>query len=403
MSTGEQSAMPSISQAEFDARITRAQEMISAAGLDAMLVHSSEADQGNVRYFSDYWPVFECAGVLILAEGPAALLIGPESGTYAQGRSKIDRIHQLLEYREPAEPDYPDLAVSTFADVFLEHCGTLPDKVGIGGWALLTLPIWQSLNACMPETEFVRAEDIMVSLRRVKSPAEIACMETAFSISEQALQAVLDELRPGTTEFEMVGVAQKELYAAGAEYEGHALYVLSGPSSAHAISRPAPHTIREGEMVQLNIGARVSGYSSSVGRPVYMGQMPDSVRELVEFGLEAHQWTVERMQPGTPVASIAEDYDAWVKSRGYGEYLLYGPCHSIGIIEVEAPWVEKTSAYELEPGMVFQVDTFFYTPEGSRLASDGIFGLRWEDGLVITDEGNRLLSTEHLECVEIPC
>ncbi|NLE45831.1 MAG: aminopeptidase P family protein [Chloroflexi bacterium] len=401
MSVGKKQSVPSIAQSEFEARIARAQELMRAAGLDALLVHSSEADQGNVRYFSDYWPLFECAGVLIPADGEPALLVGPESGAYAHDRSKIRRIYQLLEYREPAEPDYPGVDVDTFEQVFLGHCGTLPKKVGIGGWALLTVPIWQSLQSSMPATEFVRAEDIMVTLRQVKSPAEIECIAAAFRISERAMQVVLDKLRPGASEYEMVGVAQKELYFAGAEYEGHALYVLSGLSSAHAISRPTAHTIREGEMVQLNIGARVSGYSSSVGRPAYMGRMPASVRELVEFGLEAHHWTVERMQPGTPVANIAEEYDAWVKSRGYGEYLLYGPCHSIGIIEVEAPWVEKTSTYELQPGMVFQVDTFFYTPEGSCLAADGIFGLRWEDGLLITEDGNRLLSSEHLECIEI--
>ena len=154
-------------------------------------------------------------------------------------------------------------------------------------------------------------------------------------------------------------------------------------------------------MVQLNIGARVNGYSSSVGRPVYMGHMPDAVRELVEFGLEAHHWTIERMQPGTPVAEVAREYERWVRGRGYGECLLYGPCHSLGIIEVEAPWVETSSDYDLEPGMVFQVDTFFYTPEGHTLAKDGVFGLRWEDGLVITEDGNRLLSQDHLEPIEI--
>ena len=60
--------------------------------------------------------------------------------------------------------------------------------------------------------------------------------------------------------------------------------------------------------------------------------------------------------------------------------------------EVEPPWLELTSDYELVPGMTFQVDTFFYTDD---------FGLRWEDGVVITQSGIKLLSSAKLEIVEL--
>ena len=121
----------------------------------------------------------------------------------------------------------------------------------------------------------------------------------------------------------------------------------------------------------------------------------------MEFGLEAHRWTVDQMKPGATAAKIANDYEAWVHERGYGEYLLYGPCHGLGLIEVEPPWLEKTSNYTLTPGMTFNVDTFFWAPNTSRLGADGPFGLRWEDGLVITEEGNRLFSQDRWEPIEI--
>jgi hypothetical protein len=53
--------------------------------LDAIVVHSNEADPGNVRYSSDYWPVFESAGVVVPRDGEPILLVGPESETYARG------------------------------------------------------------------------------------------------------------------------------------------------------------------------------------------------------------------------------------------------------------------------------------------------------------------------------
>jgi len=55
--------------------------------------------------------------VLIPADGEPMLVIGPESLTFAQSRSKIDKIRQILEYRESGEPAYPGAKLDTFASV----------------------------------------------------------------------------------------------------------------------------------------------------------------------------------------------------------------------------------------------------------------------------------------------
>ena len=54
---------------EYQARVERMQAKLKEHGLDGLLAHSHEADFANVRYFSDYWPIFESTGVLIPAEG----------------------------------------------------------------------------------------------------------------------------------------------------------------------------------------------------------------------------------------------------------------------------------------------------------------------------------------------
>lgn len=392
---------PSISHAEFRQRVLRCQEELRKERLDGVLIHSNEAEMASVRYFSDFWPIFEAAGVFIPVVGEPALLVGPESETFARGRSAIPAIFKMIEYREPADPDYPGIAVTTFPQLFRAHCSATPKRLGIVGWTIFPVPVMESLRAALPSTEIVKAEQVVRVLRAVKSPAEIACLAEGFRISELALAAVVKALRPGITELELVGVAQQVMYANGAEYEGHPQYILSGPKSSDAISRPQHRVIAAGEMIQLNIGARVGGYSSSIGRPACIGKMPAQLRELSEFGLEAHHWTFKALRPGVQAAEIASTYETWVRSRGMGEYMLYGPCHGLGIIEVEPPWIEKTSTYTLQPGMTFQADTFFHTPAGSRLGANGRFGLRWEDGVVITETGNRLLSGGDPRIIEV--
>jgi len=95
---------------------------------------------------------------------------------------------------------------------------------------------------------------------------------------------------------------------------------------------------------------------------------------------------------GKSAGSIVRDYEAWVKSRGFEKYMLYGPCHSIGMMEVEQPWMESCSDFKLQNNMTFQVDTFFY---------DHDFGLRFENGVIIKNGGVEMLSSRFMKVIEI--
>jgi len=248
------------------------------------------------------------------------------------------------------------------------------------------------LRASFPGAAITRADDIMVKLRSVKSLAEIACLKEAFRISELAVDAILEQMKPGMTELQVVGIAQEVIYASGAEYEGMPQYVLSGRNTNHAISRPTHKIMKEGELVQLNISARVDGYSSGVGRPVSLGTMNDDVREMVSFGLDAHNATIGWVRAGTIAADVAKRYQRFFEKRGHAEHFLYGPCHGLGMIEVEPPWMEVSSDYPLEANMTFQVDTFVQGPE---------YGLRWENGIRVVKDGVEMFSDKRMELIEL--
>lgn len=381
-----------ILQSEFEERIRKFQANIKAAGLDACLVHATESDMAHVRYLSEYWPTFETAAVLMPAEGEPVLLVGPESDIYSSHRSFYKHIEKLIEYRESAEPDAPGMSFITFRDLMAKYIPGGVRKLGIVGWAITSLPVYTSLKEQLPDVELVKADMTLWPLRYVKSEGELACMRKAFQISELAVEAILNEIKPGMTELQAVGIAQREIYRHGGEYEGHALYCFCGESTNNAISRPTHNKIVPNEVIQLNIGARVGGYSSSVGLPFSIGPLPERKRRLVEFGLEAHKKTMELLSAGKPAGQVVNEYETWVKERGFGQYLLYGPCHSIGMMEVERPWMESTSEYLLKKNMTFQVDTFFY---------DHDFGLRWENGVIIKEGGIEMMSSKFMEMVKL--
>jgi len=382
-----------IPKLEFLDRIANFQANIKPAGLDACLVHATESDMANVRYLSEYWPVFETSAVFVPAEGEAVLLVGPESEIYGAQRGMLKHVERMIEYRESAEPECPGMKFATYSDIVSKYTPTgSVKKIGIVGWAITPLPVYLSLREQFPEAELVKADSTLLPLRFVKSENELNSMRKAYEISELAIEAILNEIKPGMTEFQVVGIAQREIYKHGGEYEGHSLYVFCGPSTNNAISRPTHNKIIRNEVIQLNIGARVDGYSSSVGLPFSIGPLPERKKSLLQFGLEAHFKTMEMLAAGKSAGAVVRDYEAWVKSRGYEKYMLYGPCHAIGMMEVEQPWMESTSDYELQKNMTFQVDTFFY---------DHDFGLRWENGVIIKEGGVEKFSSKFMRMVEI--
>ena len=203
-------------------------------------------------------------------------------------------------------------------------------------------------------------------------------------------------VKPGMTELELAGVAISTLYANGAEGEAHTVYSFGGTKTSNGISRGTHRQYEKGDIVQINVGGRVDGYSPSVGRPICLGPMSDRQRSLIEFGRDMHYKTYEWIQAGMVAKEVAIKYEEFVKAKGMMQHYLYGPCTGLGLMEVEKPWVESISEYTIVPNMTFQADTFFY---------DDDFGCRWENGILVTESGKAemLNAGTHMELTEIDC
>lgn len=383
-----------IPEIEYQERILKVQQELRIRGLDALIVHSTESEFANVLYLSNHWPVFETSGVIIPSEGDAILLIGAEAESFAQDRSKIKKIRKMIEYRESAEPEYPDIPLSSFSDIFDEISnGKGIKKLGLGDYTIMPLPVFDGIKKALGNKgEIVRADDIIANMRAVKSENEIAMIKKAHEITEIVLDEILDKIKPGLTEKQVVGMVLESIYRNGAEYEAFSQYIFSGKNTRNAISRTTFKALEKNEIIQINIGARFGGYSSSIGRPLLIGKMSSEMKKVVQFCLDAHLKTYEWVKEGILASEVAVKFIDYFKSKGMEEYYLYGPCHGTGIIEVERPWLETSSNYDLKENMTFMADTFVTTSG---------YGLRWEDGFRVTKTGVETFSDKWQKIIEL--
>ncbi len=392
--------IPSIPLYEYAERVKKVQAAMKAEGYDLLLSYGNEAEPQYVRYFSNYWPSFETAGVLIPAEGKPMLLIGPESYTYAADRTKIPDIRQLKAFRESSEPEYPGKKLDTFNSVFTEMLGDKPvRRFGVAGLPLMTIGVYEALAESLKvygDVKIEKADEIVNKIRMIKTENELACMRAAARITHETFDYVLENIRVGMTEQQVVGLALGKMHELGAERESYPLWVLTGKGSNQAISRPRNKAIEKGDMTFIQIGARVDGYASSIGRPVVFGKATPEQRELIEVGYRAQADVIARLAAGVPAADIAKFHIENVTKMGYGDWLLYGPCHGNGTMEGEAPWIETTSDYNLEENMTFCVDIFL----GSAKTETG---LRMEDVVCVKKGGAENLTDYPRRLFEIDC
>ena len=362
-----------IPEEEFAQRIDNTRKIMGQQGIDLLLVFSTESEPAGVRYYSDYWPSFETAAVIIPATGKPALLIGPESLTFATARTKIDRIIQMMDFRESSQPDYPGSELPAWKDIIAEF---KPKKLGIAGWHMFPHTMMKDLSAAAGECKIVNADEIIRGVCIKKSENELNCLREAAVISELGFKAILENIKPGMTEAQLAGIATGAMLANGAESTGYPVWCCSGPNSTQAISRPTHRKVKEGEIIHFSVGAKVAGYSASIGRPVVLGKCPDATQKFMQTGLDAMEITIDLMRAGTQACEVARKVHGYITNQGYGDTILYGPAHGCGQMECEFPFLETSSTFTLEPNMVFMVDVFL---------ADKNMGFRWEDGIIVKD------------------
>jgi Xaa-Pro aminopeptidase len=252
--------------------------------------------------------------------------------------------------------------------------------------------IYSHLAQALRGATIVQADEVVRSVMITKSPAELNCLRESARISELGLKAILDHITPGLSEVQVASLAIAAMLNNGAEATGYPVWCCSGPNSRQAISRPTHRPIQKGEIVQICVGAKVSGYSSSIGRPLVLGSCGDALRRFLQVGCDAEEMTISLMSEGRPAAEVARRVHALITQEGYGDTILYGPAHGCGQMECEYPFVETSSTFTLTENMAFQVDIFLANKE---------MGFRWEDAIIVTKGKAEQLSSLKREVVAL--
>jgi len=377
-----------IPNSEFVLRWRSVQELMKKKSIDLLFAYGDDRavfGPAHVRWLADIPVHFEPLCVMLLPHGDPILLSGPESNQYALLRGKIKDVRVLEEFTHPDE-EYPYSIIQSLDDILTNFGWERAhiQRAGIGGLQLINSSTLQTLKNALSDVEWVDMEADLVSLRAVKTPAEIAIIRRAYQIADAGISAAVEAVAPGKTERSVAAAAEAVMRSAGAEGFGIDTIVASGPNARPILARSTFREIQKNDHVLLTLAPRYEGYHGAVGRMVFVGEPDPQIEQAYRIAVKAQEACGSRMQAGelgSMVEAAGRDITA---SEGYGEHFLYSGLHSVGVIEFEPPIFGPGTPGILEENMVMSVDIPLFN------ASWG--GLRVEDGYLVTQSGAKKLS-----------
>lgn len=240
-------------------------------------------------------------------------------------------------------------------------------------------------NDWFPAVELVPTTGLVEGLRRVKDAGEVARIEEACRIADEALALIRPQLDEEPTEAEfgrLLDFQMRELGAAGPSFE---TIVAAGPNAAMPHHRPSPDHIGKGAPIVVDFGALVDGYCSDMTRTVWVGGVDDpDLRRAVEVVMASQGAGVAAVGPSVKCSDVDEACRGVIAEAGWGDLFVHGTGHGVGLDIHEAPSVAATSTDTLEVGHVVTVEPGVYVP--------GLGGVRIEDTVVVTEDGCRPLT-----------
>ena len=247
--------------------------------------------------------------------------------------------------------------------------------------------IVDGVRAAGPGYEVVSGEALVRACRLVKSPAELALMQTANDITIAALRHVHGQVRPGMTSRDIGALMGAATSALGGVTE-FAL-VLLNEASAYPHGSRQPQKVREGSVVLMDCGCNVHGYQSDISRTWVVGEPSARQRKVWSTVKRGQEVALETARPGAPVGAVDDAVRAYYEKEGWGPgYRLPGLSHrtghGIGLDGHEDPYLVHGDATPLEPGMCFSDEPGLYIP--------GEFGVRLEDCWHMTETGPKLFT-----------
>ena len=355
------------------------QDALAASGLDAFLFFKAEA----VRYITDFYvkgfrPFMEPEYVVLVAKGrPAAV-------GYVSGSDDL-----RIRFKSDIEDARKLPAVSGWAGVIGEMISDYGLASGRIGTDLMPFMVHEGLKRQCPGLGISEASAIWAQITAVKHPKEIALIRDAVRVADLGAKTAMEAVRPGISEHAVAAEAVYAMRRAGSEFEPFIPLVASGYNTSMFERVATEKRIEPGEMVILDIGAVVRGYTGDLGRTVICGDPTPEQKAIYQATHLALEEAKKAIRPGVTCHQVDARAREVIADAGWGRYLYSGNTgHQLGYGLHGDPLVHRNVEFEIVENMVICLEPRIVLPDRPDIG-----GAHLEDVVVVTPQGCEQINT----------
>ncbi len=368
-------------QSEFEARTARAQKMMAAAGLTAILVLT----EPEVRYFTGFLTPFWQSPtrpwfVVIPAAGKPIAVI-PAIGTECMAATWIDDIHTW------SSPNPADEGISLLTDVLRDVAsgdGTVGLPMGPETALRMSMLDFNRLSDAIAPLTFVDASPIIQTLRMTKSEAEIEKVRHICGVLSGVFEDLPNLLRTGMTNVEIFRAFKIAALNAGAD---DVAYLVGGTGQggySDIISPPSDTPSAHGDVLILDTGATFDGYFCDFDRNYMFGDTTDAAKRAYDVVYRATEAGIAAARPGNTCADLYHAMQGVMDAGGAMGNDVGRLGHGLGMQLTEWPSNMPTDSTVLKPGMIMTLEPGMTFAPGKIMVH--------EENLVIREGAPKLLS-----------
>ena len=278
--------------------------------------------------------------------------------------------------------------------------------------ALKTLREGSRQNLSAPTT-VIDWRPIVHEMRVIKDEEELAILREAGRISALAHQRAMQQCQPGMHEYQLEGEIHHEFSRHGSRFPSYNTIVGGGDNACILHYTENESQLKQGDLVLIDAGCELYGYAGDITRTFPVdGRFTAPQRQLYEIVLQALTTALSLFRPGVTIAEVTEavvrikveglvrlgilegEITQLIEEKAYRPYFMHGLSHWLGLdVHDVGDYGQPYYTRVLEPGMVLTVEPGIYIQAAADIPDcyHGI-GIRIEDDIVITSEGNENLT-----------
>lgn len=278
---------PPFSESEYARRYAEVKKIMERHGLGVALCYGNRGAPGMLHYLANFQPRWE------------TFLVFPYSGEPVLFVQLYNHAPDAQRNAVIADTRWGGMDTTGSVAAELQERGLSAGAIGLAGG--VPYQRYQALRKALPEAAWVDLTRELGRLRWIKSEQEIAVMRRAAELTDLAVAALAEQLRPGMREIDLLGAMQAAVQMQGGQVE--LCYLASTPMQDPSAFVPAQtlseRRIQAGDVVITEIGVSWGGYAGQIHRPLAVGTSPSAeYQQLFEVASEAYYRVAEAIRPG---------------------------------------------------------------------------------------------------------